>query len=322
MTNGMKRSPLAGSKYSSFLPEYSWWRDRSKSVRLWIPSISCHPKGKEVLDVERGLRVVGQLVGAVLVEAKPLRGHAQAADPLHAAPLPRLEPLRVGARLDEVLHLHLLELPHPEDEVAGSDLVPERLPYLCDPEGDFLPRRFLDVAEVDVYPLGGFGPQIDGGCLVLDGSHEGVEHQVELARLRKRARHPAGGALNAIELVGAEAAVAVAALDERIREPLHVAAGLPHARVHEDSGIHALHVGPAVHHLLPPGSADVVLELDPERPVVVYGSHAPVNLGGLKDESAPLAQRRELVHQVRRMSARAFAVLHSDSVWVPCLIHP
>jgi hypothetical protein len=27
-------------------PRYSWCRDRSKSVRLWIPSISCHPKGK------------------------------------------------------------------------------------------------------------------------------------------------------------------------------------------------------------------------------------------------------------------------------------
>jgi hypothetical protein len=138
-----------------------------------------------------------------------------------------------------------------------------------------------------------------------------VEHQVELARLRKRAGHPAGGALNAIQVFGAEAAVAVAALDERIREALNVAAGLPHTRVHEDSGIHALDVGPAVHHLLPPGGADVVLELHPERAVIVHGSHAPVDLGGLKDESASLAQRRELAHQVRRMSARALAVRHS-----------
>ena len=41
----MKRLPEWDSMYSSRLPEYSSWRERSKSVRLWIPSNSFQPKG-------------------------------------------------------------------------------------------------------------------------------------------------------------------------------------------------------------------------------------------------------------------------------------
>jgi hypothetical protein len=58
--------------------------------------------------------------------------------PRHAEAAPPLEPLLVGARLDEELHLHLLELAGPEDEVAGRDLVAERLPDLGDAERDLL----------------------------------------------------------------------------------------------------------------------------------------------------------------------------------------
>jgi len=43
--NGTYFSLVASSKYSSFFPENSWCRLRSKSVRLWIPSNSCQPKG-------------------------------------------------------------------------------------------------------------------------------------------------------------------------------------------------------------------------------------------------------------------------------------
>ena len=45
-THGMTCSLVAWSKYSSFSPEYSEWRDRSKSPRLWTPSSSFQPNGK------------------------------------------------------------------------------------------------------------------------------------------------------------------------------------------------------------------------------------------------------------------------------------
>ena len=51
---------------------------------------------------------------------------------------PGLLPVLVGARLDEELDLHLLELAGAEDEVAGSDLVAERLADLPMPNGGFL----------------------------------------------------------------------------------------------------------------------------------------------------------------------------------------
>ena len=45
-THGIRCSPVAWSKYSSFSPLASEWRERSKSARLWTPSSSFHPNGK------------------------------------------------------------------------------------------------------------------------------------------------------------------------------------------------------------------------------------------------------------------------------------
>ena len=39
------------------------------------------------------------------------------------------------------LHFHLFEFPHPEDELAGHDLVAERLTDLGDAEGDLQAAR-------------------------------------------------------------------------------------------------------------------------------------------------------------------------------------
>src|SRR5690625_6870113 len=87
--------------------------------------------------------------------------------------------------MDEILHLHLLELTSPEGEVAWSDLVAEGLSNLCDPEGDPLSTTRQDILEVDEYPLCSFGPEVDHGCLALDRAHEGLEHEVEHPRLAK-----------------------------------------------------------------------------------------------------------------------------------------
>ena len=141
-----------------------------------------------VLDVDRLLRVVRELVGGVLAEAQPRRGHAVGFVPGPALRQPVLEGLR-GAllRADEVLHLHLLELAHPEHEVAGRDLVAEALADLGDAERDLLARALLDVLEVDVAALRGLGAEVDDRCVVLDRAHVGSEHQVEPAGRRQRA---------------------------------------------------------------------------------------------------------------------------------------
>jgi hypothetical protein len=94
---------------------------------------------------------MGELVGGVLAEPQPSGRHAVALVPGAALRQPLVEGGRGRVpRADEILHLHLLELAHAEDEIARADLVPERLPDLGDPERDLLLRALLDVLEVDV----------------------------------------------------------------------------------------------------------------------------------------------------------------------------
>src|SRR5690606_12129334 len=74
---------------------------------------------EEELDVEGGLGIVGELVRRMLMEAQPLLVQTHGiTHPLHPGGLPALEPLVVAPRLDEELHLHLLELARPEGEVS------------------------------------------------------------------------------------------------------------------------------------------------------------------------------------------------------------
>src|SRR3989449_6474382 len=118
-------------------------------------------EGKLVLDVVGILGVMGQLVLRVLVEPQLVGPHAQAGQPLHTLLAPELEPFEIRTRLHEELHLHLLELTRPKNEVAGGDLVPERLADLRDPERDLLARRLQHVEVIDVDPLRRLGAEID-----------------------------------------------------------------------------------------------------------------------------------------------------------------
>ena len=149
------------------------------------------------------------------------------------------------------------------------------------------------------------GAQIDHGGRVLDGTHEGLEHQVELSRLGELAvgvlagllgRLPRAGGVS--ELVGAEARLAGLAVDQRVGEAGDVAGGLPDAGVHQDGGVEALDVVALAHHRIPPALLDVVLQLDAERAVVPDGAGASVDLGGLEDEAPALGEADEGVEDV------------------------
>ena len=277
---GMKCSSVAWSKYSRFSPGRLRVAAEVEVAAVVDPLELLPAEREAVLDVDRLLGVVGELVGRVLAEAQPLRGHAVGLVPRPPARQPLLERLR-RARFgpDEVLHLHLLELAHPEHEVAGRDLVAERLADLGDAERDLLARALLDVLEVDVAALGRLGAEVDDRRVLLDRAHVRREHQVELAGRRQRAavvgadqaealddaRVPeVGGAqvLGAGQLVEPVAAVAAPALDQRVAERADVAAGDPHLGVHQDPGVEADDVVAVLDHRAPPGALDVVLELD------------------------------------------------------------
>jgi hypothetical protein len=96
-----------------------------------------------------------------------------------------LEPALGLVGRDEVLHLHLLELAGPEDEVAGGDLVAERLADLRDAEGWPLARELQDVLEVDEDALCGLRAQVRGRAGLLHRADRGLEHEVEVAGRRQ-----------------------------------------------------------------------------------------------------------------------------------------
>ena len=66
-------------------------------------------------------------------------------------------------------------------------------------------------------------------------------------------------------------------------------------------------------HRVPPAILDVPLELHAQRPVVPHRTRAAVDLGGLEDEAAPLAQRHELFHHVGKGAGR-----HGTRMWMRC----
>ena len=87
------------------------------------------------------------------------------------------------------------------------------------------------------------------------------------------------------EHVGAVAFLAVFVVDEGVVEGVHVSAGLPDARVHEDGAVYAHNVLVHLHHGLPPCLLDVVLEFGAQLAVVVHGGKAVVDFAAREDES-------------------------------------
>src|SRR3990170_2229733 len=236
-----------------------------------------------VLDVGGRLRVVRQLVLLVRAHAELLLADPQVDVPLEPRVHPVLVPLLVGAGLDEVLHLHLLELARAEDEVPRSDLVAEGLADLGDTERQFLARSLLHRDEVDEHPLGGLRPEVGDVRFVLDRPHVGLEHEVESSRLGElapalgaaplprldrslppvpgRRRHPG-------KVVLPEATAALLALDQGVGERLDVAARLPDPRGHDDRGLEPDDVVAELDHRPPPGALHVASQLHAQRPVV------------------------------------------------------
>ncbi len=112
-------------------------------------------------------------------------------------------------------------------------------------------------------------------------------------------------------MVGAEALLREQAVRHGVREGVHVTAGFPDLRVHDDSRIQAHHVFTLAGHGAPPGVAQVALELGSERTVVPEAADTAVDLARLVDEASALAETDELFH-----GGRVFLVGGHAGVWV------
>src|ERR1700733_3918604 len=223
-------------------------------------------------------------------------------------------PLRSGRRLDEELHLHLLELAGAEDEIARRDLVAERLADLADAERDLLARGLQHVAVVDEDALCGLRPEVGQARFVLGRTKVRPEQPVEHARLGEGALGAAVRAgdvgeaflrrvavlllVRLDQMVGAEPVVAGQALGQRVDELGDVPAGLPHLGCEDHRGVDPDDVVALLHHRTPPLALDVVLHLHAERAVVPGRPEPSVDLAGGVDDPAPLAKADDLVQAI------------------------
>ena len=282
-------------------------------------------KGEQELKVRGGLGVEAQLLGVVVTQPQVLVLQADAQQPVVAEGAPILEPLQIGAGLAEELQLHLLKLPHAEDEVARGDLIAEGLADLAYAEGQLAPGSALGVYEVGENALRCLGPQIHGVLGVLGNTLEGLEHQVKLPDVGKVVLAAAGAGdvlfldeilhlllgegvdglrqLHAVflapvlnQLVGPEALLTLLAVHQGIGEACQMAAGHPGLGIHQNGGVLSHIVGVFLYELFPPRLFDVVFQFHAQRAVVPGVGQPAVNFASGEDEAPVFAQGNDFVH--------------------------
>ena len=129
-------------------------------IRPGVDAFKLLESEREVeLDIGGCVGVMGELL--VVVETVVLGSHTEIDVPFHTVLLPLAEPFHLGPRTAEELHFHLLELSHPEYELAGDDLVAESFSDLGYSERNLHTSGLLDVEIFHEYSLGGLRAEID-----------------------------------------------------------------------------------------------------------------------------------------------------------------
>ena len=253
------------------------------------------------LDVGRAGRVVRQLVGVVRPEAQLVLGDAEVEVPAEALAAPSTRTtsaLSSGGTKNSISicsnsRVRKMKLP-------GVISLRNDLPICAMPNGGFLRVVVCTFLKLTKMPCA-----VSGRRYATDASSSTGPTCVLNIRLKLRAsvKRVLGAAVRARarlgQLVGAEALLAVAAVDERVGERGDVTARLPDLRRHEDRGVEADDVVAQLHHRAPPGVLDVALEQHAERPVVPGGAESAVDLGRREHQAAPLREVDDAIHQLR-----------------------
>ena len=143
----------------------------------------------QLLETEREIKLnIGGCIGImskflVIVETIVFCAHSEVHMPFHTGFLPVFEELHLSSRPAEELHLHLLELPHTEDELTGYNLISECLSYLGDTERNLHTAGFLDIEILHENTLCGLRTEINLVVSVTGIAYLGAEHKVELTHI-------------------------------------------------------------------------------------------------------------------------------------------
>jgi len=218
------------------------------------------------LDIVCVLGVVRQLVTGMLMETELGRRNTKIDMPLHPCLSPLFKPTIVVTGLHKKLHLHLLELSRPENEIARRDFIAKSLANLCDTKRDLFSGRLHDIQVVHIYSLRCLRPQVDDSRIVFNRPHVCFEHEVKHSGFGKRPLVPAlralgirlpGFSLNSF-VVASEAVLTHLAVDQGVRETRHVPGRLPYLWMHQNCGIDTLDVVALVDHGTPPSFLEVL----------------------------------------------------------------
>ena len=98
-------------------------------------------KGEIIFNIHRSFGVMGQFSLGMLPQADFLLVGAQIQIPIQSLLLPVIKPFTAFFGINEKLHFHLFKFAGPENEVAGSNFIPESLADLGNAKRNFYPCR-------------------------------------------------------------------------------------------------------------------------------------------------------------------------------------
>ena len=263
----------------------------------------------------------------MIAQAKLVLRDSEGGQPVLAERSPVLKPFQIRPWFTEKLHLHLLKLTGTECKVARRNFISERLPDLADAERDLLSGSPLNILEVDEDSLGCLRTQIDRILRILRHTLECLEHQVELADvceivlaagrardivvidelLHLRLAHCVHTLLKRDafffaeildQLIRAETLVAFLAVHQRIRETAKMTGRHPGLGIHQNRTVDTNVVLALLDELSPPGSLDIVFELNPEVSVIPGVCQSAVNLRARINKASVFCQCNDFVHRL------------------------
>jgi hypothetical protein len=138
--------------------------------------------GEFKFDIAGRIGIMRQFI--VVMEPVLLISHPQCLMPFHTFFLPVFIPFHFGTGFYKVLHFHLFEFAHAQDELAGHNFVAKGFPGLGNAEGDLHPAGFLHVQKIDENTLGSFRPEVNGVGFLAHRTKLCAEHKIEFTHFR------------------------------------------------------------------------------------------------------------------------------------------
>src|SRR6266487_4772792 len=90
---------------------------------------------KFIFNITSGIGIVSQL--HMIMKTISFSWNAKTQMPFHSFFFPGFIPFFLRTWTNEILHFHLLKLPHTKNKLPRYNFIPERLPYLCNTERNF-----------------------------------------------------------------------------------------------------------------------------------------------------------------------------------------